>query len=226
MTSKTRLTEQVKAFDAAGVLAGLDARPDLLAVRDERGRTWLHLAAAQPVGDDAGKAAASVALAAGLVGRGLDIDDAAFTEPPAWRATPLWYAISWGRNLGLARWLLERGCDPDHSLFAAAWNKDMDAIRLLLDHGAPLRDEVFVGAVEWSRFEAAEAFLRRGANPDATDAKGRTALHMMLKKGSAPEQVAMVLSYGARTDIAGPDGKTAAEILRRKKDPAYRRLAP
>ena len=226
MVSRTSLTEQVKAFDAGGVLAGLDARPDLLPVRDDKGRSWLHLVAAQPVEGDPQKAAASIALAGGLIARGLDMNDAAFTEGPngEWRATPLWYAISRGRNLPLARDLLERGCDPDHSMFAAAWNRDVEAIRLLRKHGAPLRPDMLVETIGWSRFEAAEEFLRQGADPNATDAKGRTALHMMLAKDTAPEHLAMVIRYGARTDIPGPDGRTVAEILKRKKDPAYRAL--
>lgn len=226
MVSRTSLTEQVKAFDARGVLAGLDARPDLLPVRDDKGRSWLHLVAAQPVEGDPQKAATSIALAGGLIARGLDMNDAAFTEGPngEWRATPLWYAISRGRNLPLARDLLERGCDPDHSMFAAAWNRDVEAIRLLRKHGAPLRPDMLVETIGWSRFEAAEEFLRQGADPNVTDAKGRTALHMMLAKDTAPEHLAMVIRYGARTDIPGPDGRTVAEILKRKKDPAYRAL--
>jgi len=226
MVSRTSLTELVKAFDVGGVLAGLDARPDLLGVRDDKGRTWLHLIAAHPAEGDVEKAAASVALAEGLIARGLDMNDAAFTEGPngEWRATPLWYAISRGRNLPLARFLLERGCDPDHSLFAAAWNRDVEAIRLLRKHGAPLRPDMLVETIGWSRFEAAEEFLRQGADPNATDARGRTALHMMLAKDSAPEHLAMVIRHGGRTDIPGPDGRTVAEILKRKKDPAYRAL--
>lgn len=227
MTSKTRLTQQIKAFDVAGVLAGLDARPDLLGLRDERGRTWLHLVAAQPAEGDAARQAASVELAKGLIARGLDMNDAAFTEGPngEWRATPLWYAVSRGRNLALARFLLERGCDPDHCLFAAAWHHDVEAIRLLRDHGAPLRSDIFVETIGWSRFAAAEEFLRQGADPDAVDAKGRTALHMMLAKGTAPEHIAMVLRFGARTDLPDAEGRTVADILKRKKDPAYRALA-
>ena len=226
MVSRTSLTEQVKAFDVEGVLAGLDARPDLLPIRDDKGRSWLHLIAAQPAEGDARKATASIALAGGLIERGLDMNDAAFTEGPngAWRATPLWYAISRGRNLPLARDLLERGCDPDHAMFAAAWNRDVEAIRLLRKHGAPLRPDMLVETIGWSRFEAAEEFLRQGADPDLTDAKGRTALHMMLVKDTAPEHLAMVIRYGARTDIPGPDGRTVADILKRKKDPAYRAL--
>jgi len=223
MVSKTRLTALVRALDAAATLADLDERPDLLRIRDERGRTWLHLTASLPVGDDPAKTAASLALADGLLARGLDIDDAAFMEN-AWRATPLWYAVAHGQNLALAEFLLGRGCNPDFCLFAAAWNRDVEAIRLLRDYGAPMGASEFIEAVGWSRFEAAEEFLRQGADVDAVGPDGRTALHMMLKKGSPAEHLRMMLRLGARTDIPDAKGQTVAEILSRKKDPAFRDL--
>jgi hypothetical protein len=111
MVSKTSLTELVRAFDVDGVLAGLDARPDLLGVRDDKGRTWLHLAAAQPVEGDPARAAATVALAEGLLARGLDIDAAAFTEGE-WRATALWFSVSRGRNPALGRVPAGAGLQP------------------------------------------------------------------------------------------------------------------
>lgn len=228
MASKTRMTELVKALDVAAAAADLHARPDLLPVRDERGRTWLHLTAAQEAGDDPARAAASLVMAAMLLDRGLDMNDAAFTEGEngEWRATPLWYAVSHGRNLALAAFLLERGCDPEHCIWAAAYNRDVEAIRLLRRHGASLQPDgdQFLWAVSLSHFESAWELLRQGADPNAVGQDGRTALHMMLKKGSEPEHLAMLIGLGARLDIPGPDGRTAAEILQRKKDPAYRAL--
>jgi hypothetical protein len=41
------------------------------------------------------------------------------------KATPLWHAIAFGRNLPLAKFLLSRGSDPHHCLFAAAYNGDI-----------------------------------------------------------------------------------------------------
>ena len=35
----------------------------------------------------------------------------------------------------------------------------------------------------------------------------------------------MLIRHGARGDIPGPDGQTAAGIMRRKKDPDFRRMA-
>ena len=37
--------------------------------------------------------------------------------------------------------------------------------------------------------------------------------------------MAQAVEHGARGDIRDADGRTAAEIMRRKKDPAFHRLA-
>jgi hypothetical protein len=228
MTSKTRLLALVKAFDWAVVEAALAATPALRDIRDERGRTWLHICCATPV-KSAAETAASIKTADVLIAAGLDINDAAFTEAH-WRATPLWCAIGRGRNLALARHLLELGCDPEHCLWAAQFARDPEAIRLLVGHGAkidPVHEEgtPFIAAVMWSHFEEAEVLLELGANVDAKNRDGLTALHLMLKKGSDKAHFAMLIGRGPRGDIPGPDGLTAIELMRRKKDPELQRMA-
>ena len=226
MVSKTSLREDVRAFRWQKLRDSFAARPDLLEARDEKGRNWLHLCCATPDGSPED----SIRTADLLLDLGLGLETAAFTEGE-WRATPLWYAISWGRNLALARHLLELGSTPRYCLFAAIWNNDRAAIRLLLDHGAEVDDDggagetPLLGAVAWSRFGGAEEMLAAGADPNARDGKGDTALHLMLRKGSAIERLRLFARYGARGDIEGADGRTAAEILRRKRDPAFRALA-
>lgn len=226
MVSKTSLRESVRAHRWAEVAEGLAARPDLLGVRDERGRGWLHQACMAPAAD----ASAAIRTADLLLGLGLGLNDAAFTEG-AWKATPLWHAVSRGRNLALVEHLLKLGCDPDYCLFAAAWNEDRAAIRLLFAHGADIEEGAargetpLLGAIAWSKFGPAEELLIGGANPDFQDPKGRTALHLMLKKGSAAEHFAMFVRHGARGDIPDGEGRTAAELLRRKRDPGYHAVA-
>lgn len=228
MTSKTRMLELVAAFDAQAIEQALAETPALLTIRDERGRTWLHICCARKPKDTA-EALASVKTADVLIAAGIDVSDVAFTEGD-WHATPLWCAIGRGHNLVLAKHLLELGCDPEHCLWAAAFARDTEAIRLLVSHGAKVDAQhedgtPFVGAIKISHFEQAEVLLELGADVDVKDSGGLTALHLMLKKGSDAAHLAMLIRHGARGDIPDPSGKTAVEIMRRKKDPAFRRMA-
>uniref|UniRef100_A0A183CNC1 ANK_REP_REGION domain-containing protein n=1 Tax=Globodera pallida TaxID=36090 RepID=A0A183CNC1_GLOPA len=222
MVSKTSLTESVRGHRVEETREALTARPDLLRHRDARGRNWLHLACSVP--------GTPIGMAELLLGLGLELDGAAFTEG-AWRATPLWFSISRGLNYPLAEHLLKRGCDPDFCLFAAAWNEDRATIRLLLRHGADIEegaergDTPLLGAVGWSKFGPAEELLLGGANPDARDGKGRTALHLMLGKGSAAGHFAMFVRAGALGDIPDAEGRTVREMLGRKRDPVWKEIA-
>jgi len=230
VTSKTAIARLVKQWRWRDVAAALDAAPALRTVRDARGRNWLHLCCS--VDSQAQRqlrARDSMRLAQCLLERELDLNAPAFTEG-TWQATPLWYAIARGRNLVLAKFLLARGADPNHCLWAAGFRDDVAAIRLLLDHGAaidPVTEDAtpFLEAVKWSHFRAARTLLQRGANVDFQDSKGNTALHYMLKKGSAIEHLRLLASHGARGDVANAAGVTAAQLLRKKRDPALRALA-
>jgi ankyrin repeat protein len=227
--SKTAMTVLVKAHRAAEVEARFKESPGLLDVRDERGRNWLHLACAVDIAAAGCSSEDSIATAGALLRLGFDINQAAFTEG-AWKATPLWFAVGRGRNLPLAEFLLEQGSDPDFCLWAAVFNTDLEAIRLLVGHGAKVDDHSagvtpFVEAIGWSRFAAAKLLLELGADVDARDAKGRTALHAMLEKGSAKESFAMLIAHGARGDIPDAAGLTAQTLMRRKKDPEFRVMA-
>ncbi|MGC1398126.1 hypothetical protein, partial [Candidatus Binatus sp.] len=101
MISKTRLSELVKEFRSNEVDDALAERPDLLSVRDERGRNWLHLCCGVNPKRAKLRPEDSVKTAEVLLRRGLDLNMEAFTEG-AWKATPLWFAIARGENLMLA----------------------------------------------------------------------------------------------------------------------------
>jgi len=227
--SRTALVKAVLDLRVADVVAMLQSAPALLAYRDERGRNLLHLCCGVDVAKRKLRPADSILTADVLLDAGLDLNLEAFREG-AWRATPLWYAISRGRNLKLAKHLLERGSDPNHCLFAASFHDDLAAIRLLLANGADIEsvaeDETpFLGAVKVSHFEPARLLLENGANPDFRDSRGMTALHYMLKKGSEPRHFALLAHHGARGDIPDASGKTASELLARKRDAELRRIA-
>lgn len=230
MISKTKMQTLVKEFRVGEVSAGLREKPELLSFRDERGRNWLHLCASVDVSKrSALKPQDSVRLAAVLLDRGIEINTPAFTEG-SWQATPLWYCVAWGRNLPLAKFLLASGSTPEHCLWAAAYNQDLGMLELLVDAGAPLEaiaeeETPLLSAVKYSKFKAAKLLLDAGCDANFRDAKGMTALHYMLKKNSDKKHYEMFVQHGARGDILNVDGKTASEIMLRKRDRYFHNLA-
>ena len=228
MASKTSLLAAIRVFDWKAVDADLRERPDLVGHRVEREKNWLHVLCSTRL--KGRKPAASIKTADVLLDHGIDLHAHAFTEG-SWKATPVWWCVSWGRNLALAEHLLKLGATADYSMFAACWNDDVGALDLLLKYGARVDDSTsgretpFLGAITWSRFRFAEALLQRGADVNARSEKGLTAFHLMLKKGSDFQHFAMLARHGARGDIPGPDGKTAIAIMSRKRDERFRNLA-
>lgn len=219
------MIELVRGHKADEVRRGLEESPALIPWRDERGRNWLHLCCmARPA-----KGSGSSIRTAGILLLHFDVNAPAFVEG-TWKATPLWHAIAFGRNVPLAKFLLSEGSDPNHCLFAAAYNDDASAIRLLARSGAVLDEFVEGGtpllhAIQYNRFVGAKALLEAGANPDAKDAKGRTPMHRVLAKGMDKRFFRLLIDHGARGDIPDRDGRTAMGIMRRKRDPVFQRFA-
>jgi ankyrin repeat protein len=217
--SRAQLFRSIKALDREAVAAALRARPELARATDDRRRNPLHFLCSLPAAR-AGRA--SLDLARSLLAAGIDIDAPAFVEG-AFQATPLWYAISRGRNLPLARFLLARGSTPEYCLWTAGFHDDVEAIDLLVRHGARLdpvaEDETpFLGAVRWSRFAAAERLLHHGANVNFQNSRGLSALHLLLKKNSPRRHVEMLLRHGADPTLRSADGKSPIDLVARRRD--------
>jgi ankyrin repeat protein len=221
--SKTRLFRSIKALDVEAVTSLLETLPDLLRATDDRRRNPLHFLCSLPA--DPKTSGRALMLARRLLDAGLDVNAPAFVEG-AFRATPLWYAISRGRNLPLARLLLKHGSTPENCLWAAAFAEDAGAIDLLVRSGASLdpvaEDETpFLGAIKWSRFVGAERLLRRGANVNFQNSKGLTALHLVLKKNSDRRHIEMLLHHGADPTIKSRDGQSPLDLVRTRRDTTY-----
>jgi ankyrin repeat protein len=220
---RARLFRSIKALDVRAVAALLEADPALGRSTDDRRRNPLHFLCSLPAHPATTRR--SRAVARRLLDAGLDVNGPAFVEG-VFQATPLWYAIARGRNLPLARFLLARGSTPEHCLWAAAFADDLEAIDLLVRHGASLdpvvEDETpFLGAVKWSRFAAAARLLRHGADVNFQDSRGVTALHLVLKKGSERRHVEMLLRHGADPTIRSRDGTRPLDLVRGRRDKTW-----
>jgi len=181
--SKTALFEAAKAWDFAAVKSMLAASPALAKATDPKGRTALHIACAVPpggakLGEPNCIKTVTALLDAGAALEGfvpMDEDERDF------RANPLWYAVSRGRNLPLVRFLLKRGADASYSLWSVVFQDHAEMCRALLET-KPRLDLVAHGetpiilAAHTKRLKTRPLLIAAGANPTIKDPRGRDAV--------------------------------------------------
>jgi hypothetical protein len=220
--SKTRLIEAVKSLDLNETKRILAAKPELLKVWNDQGRNLLHLACGadcKKLGKPESSAARMVTF---LLDRGLDLEQQGGSGPDLCK--PIWFATARGRNLTVVKLLLERGAEPT-GLYAAGWWEDIKILTTLIDAGAD--KEVVVGVTPflacwgWKRFKAARALALKGANVNAQDQRGRTALHIGIEKEFEPALLTWLVKHGASPDIPDREGATARLKASRKRNKKF-----
>ncbi len=221
-----RFIKAAKSWDGPALTALLDADPRWSQYSDRSGRTGLHYAAARDARKTDQAPEISVDIASLLLRRGADID--AVQEIPddgeIFRARPVWHAYARGHNRPLVRYLLDQGAKPDGCLWATAWNDDAEMTALFLEHGASPDDRFdgetpFLYAYRLKRFAAAKVLLAHGADVDAPDGNGNSALHIAIAKGFTVADTEFLINEGAnptRPNAEGADAYTLAERLRRR----------
>ncbi len=233
MDNDNNIFTAANAGDWPRVFAQLDAGADIHA-RDAEQRTLLHHAA---VAGQEGLVRRLIAMGAEIDARG-DFGD-----------TPLLEAVG-AREEGCARLLLAAGAKPDaqdictNAALHHACEEDMRAfVRLLLDHGANpnlagMQEQTPLHRAESA--EVAEWLIAAGADPDAEDVDGCTALQysnvevsrVLIAHGAdlhardqadftplfwakSPEKIRLLLEAGAR--LTEDDYKNAALLHNRGK---------
>lgn len=224
--SKTGLIAAIKRLDVDAATAMLAAAPALRTSVDAGGRNLLHLACAARAATAKGKAA-QVHMAGLLLDRGFAIDEPYGRD----RCTALFEAVARGRNIDLVKYLLRRGADihkaPGGGLFAAGWWQDLDILRVLLEAGAD--PEIVAGTTPflacwcWKRFDAAKYLATYGADVNAQDKKGRTALYHGVDREFDPALLAWLVRHGASPDIEDDEGVSARAKALRKRDQRFAR---
>lgn len=228
MSSKTRMLKLVKGLQWRDLKAEIRDDPRFLGIQDEKGRNLLHLSCSVNAKKRGMKVRDSIRMVDVLLDAGLDINGAAFEEGD-WKATPLWFAVAFSDSLILARHLLSRGSTPRYCMWAAVNRDNAAVIRLLVKGGAddPTNEEgsPLLAAVDWNKPAAAAELLKLGADVNYQDKDGRTPLHLALRKRRDKSLVLLLDDRGARGDLKDGNGTTAEELMRRRRDPAFRAMA-
>jgi ankyrin repeat protein len=181
--SKTALLDAVRRWDADGVKAMLKAAPALVAATDPKGRMALHLACAVTPGAKGLGEPDGIKTVTALLAAGADLEAAVPMDADEgdFRATPLWYALSRGRNLALARFLLKRGADASSSLWTVVFQDDAPACRELLKAKPRLNlrahgETPIFYAARLQRLKTLALLIVAGADPAIPDPRGRDAV--------------------------------------------------
>src|SRR5262249_35527049 len=122
------------------VKAALAQDPGLALYKDQNGKTALHHCAEINAKKTGLKVADSLRTARALIAEGAAVDAVRIIkdEGEDFHARPLWYAVAWGKNLDLARLLLDKGADPNGCMWAAVWDQDLRMAQLLASYGAAI----------------------------------------------------------------------------------------
>jgi hypothetical protein len=220
MTRKT-FFDLAQHWQGAEVRAALALDPSLARAVDGIGMTALHRCARTALVEGGAPASASIATAQALldaeaeVNAVREIDD----DGELFRATPLWYALAWGHNRELVRFLIGAGASAKGCVWAVAFQEDLEMAELLRPHGLEL-DARFAGktalveSVIGKRFASVDWLLMRGADPNLGDDDGWTPLHHAVKRGHSVERISKLLAYGASPDARAKDGSTPLALAR------------
>lgn len=193
--------------------------PKWAAWSEPTGKNALHYLCGIPnLGDD--KKESSLKMLKLLLKSGMDINSVHRIDSEKcdfFPATPLWYAYTKGRNEKQYKYLLKQGANTDNCWWAMSWYDDVDAGKLWLKHGAKIDkiDQLFVGTFGRKRYKFVEWLLVQGADVNATDDKGNTALVIAVKRKDE-DAIKLLLSRGGDPDKKNKEGFSSRTITRSK----------
>jgi ankyrin repeat protein len=215
--------EAIKVVDLGAVEAMLQEKPKWIEWAEPSGKNALHFLCGLGPSDDPGKTKDSLAMLKLLLKSGMDINSIHRIEDKNcdfFPATPLWYAYTRGRNETLYKYLLKNGADTRNCWWAIAWYDDVVAAKLWLKHGAeitekPTLNELFLGSFQWKKYNFVSWLHEMGAEVNAVDHVGNTALMMAVKRKD-DDRIKWLVERGADPDRANKQGISARMIAEQK----------
>ncbi len=217
-----KFIQAVKDLDLAAIKEVLRKDPKWLNWTEPSGKNALHYLCGLGPSDDSAKNESSLAILKLLLQSGMDMNSIHRIEQQCdyFPATPLWYAYTRGRNETLYKYLLKKGADPNHCMWAIAWYDDVEAAKLFIKHGAkidekPSLNDLFLGSFQWKKYTFTEWLLKSGADVNAPGPKGITALMLAVKRKDE-EGIKLLLRFGADRDKENEDGLSARKLAEKK----------
>ncbi|MBT5876013.1 MAG: ankyrin repeat domain-containing protein [Candidatus Latescibacteria bacterium] len=220
---KGRLLRALTALDPDEVSFCIDQEPDLLHLRRPNDLGLLQLAASVETRNKSDIITQrQIAIIDGLVHRGLDIHYVDETRDVCDRVNLVWFAVARGRNIKVAKHLLDAGVKPD-GLFAAGWWEDVSMIVLLGSYAMDVNPVVFnetplLHCLKNGKYGSLDPLITIGADVNWQDHRGQTVLHHAMRKKVDTHVFQSLLRAGADPDLPDQEGRTARDVASRKRD--------
>ena len=222
-----KFIQAIKDLNLASIKELLQKDSKWINWSEDNGKNALHYLCALDISKKQQTAEISLQILKLLLKSGMDINS--IHNIPGncdnFPATPLWYAYTRGRNDKLFTYLLKSSANPNNCMFAIAWFNDVKAADLFKKYGAKIdnedgRNTPFLAAFTWKKFDVGKWFLKNGANVNAFDNDGNTALFYAVKRKYKIENIELLLQFGADFNKENKEGispKKLAELNRQNK---------
>jgi hypothetical protein len=223
-----KFIQAIKKLDLDLISSLIKEEPQWLTWSEDRGKNALHyLCETAPYGD-ALKAATILQILQLLLEHGMDMNAVDYRGPAGhtpFPATPLWCAVSYGRNELIYTWLLQNGATGPNCLSALVSNDDVAGAEIFQQYGHTTenaakegRNLLLTWALVWPRYNMTKWLLVNGVDVNAVDPNGETALFYAVKKQLGFEYTGLLLQYGADPDIENKDGMSPRKLAMEKNN--------
>jgi len=211
--------EAIQSLDYDLVKQKIQENPKWIEWSEKTGKNALHYLCGVGVADQVNKEETSLKIAKLLLKKGADINSIhrIVEKNGYFPGTPVWYAYTRARNRKLYRYLLKHGGNPDHCMFAIAWNDDVKSAELFKKHGAEINGAPFLAAYYWKKFKIAKWFLKNGADVNYIGTEGFSALLLAVKRKDPLDKIGWLLKSGADINKENKHGLSPKNLAEKNK---------